>query len=158
MQPGVEGQPGVHPGVEGQPGVLPAGPGHQPGATHTRNYEPRPRNPSTNWRIIGGWSGVGLGSALVVVGAALGGLAGRARSNIVNAADGTPWSSVRDDYNAYKGLLTGAAVCAGLGVAIAGSGAFLLVWNRYLGKREAPTSVLLAPTPGGAAVTWQGRF
>jgi hypothetical protein len=105
-----------------------------------------------------GWSSVGLGAALAVTGIALGGLASKARSKVVDAEEGTDWLTLRSAYKSYDGYVAGAGVCVGLGVAAAAAGATLLILDRKKSREKEKVNVTPTVTPDGAMVVVGGRF
>lgn len=105
-----------------------------------------------------GWGSVAVGGILVITGVALGGLAGAARARVTGAEEGTNWyNDLKKPYDSYQGNVVGAGVCVGLGLAAVATGAFLLVWDRRLAKKER-LSIAPAVLPGGAMLSLGGRF
>ena len=107
---------------------------------------------------ITGWTAVGLGSATVVLGAVLGGLAIKAKKDFDNAPEGSWWlgdvARSAADYDRYS---AGAWVGMSVGAALVAGGVVLLVLDRRRTKNERLT---ITPTlsPDGALVTIGGRF
>jgi hypothetical protein len=151
-----------------QPGVTPSHPPPRlrgspppsppPGRRITPEPEPRPPKRKIGTLSIAGWATVGLGSALAVVGVALGGKALSTKSTFDDAPEGTPWAPEQAGlYKDYDKFSTGAWVCIGLGLATIATGAVLLVLGRKHRKKER-ISIMPVPTQGGGMVTIGSRF
>jgi hypothetical protein len=121
---------------------------------------PKPPKPKPRMRLMGilGWTSVGLGAALTIVGIAMGGLAAKAKSRVEDANEGTNWATLRDAYDSYDGYVIGTGVCIGLGLAAAGAGATLLILDRRKGKEREKTNVTATAMPGGGMLVVGGRL
>ncbi len=108
---------------------------------------------------IAAWTTWSAGAVMILTGTVLGSLALHDQRKIENAADGVYWDSgLEKRYERRQGLVPGAWVCIGFGIAAVASGTILYLFGRREIK-DVPTARLqMMPLKGGAAAGVRLRY
>lgn len=113
------------------------------------------RSRSLRHKRIAGIAAMSGGGLFVLTGLAYGGKARRLGKEVTLACEfGCDWSAVEPTANEGKRAELNQWVLLGLGVTALATGGVLY----YQGTRERRSSLVVAPTPGGGAVSWRGTW
>jgi hypothetical protein len=144
--------------------IAPGGSADHPSAAPPKAVGPSPLAPDASpaggmsWRTVGFTIG-GVGVAGLAIGAVTGVVAlvkaGASRGDCPSnaCADSAHLQAAQNDSQAAHSLSTASTAAFVVGAAAAGVGLYFLVKGG-----PAPSSVGLAPAPGGGAVGWSGNF
>jgi tetratricopeptide (TPR) repeat protein len=108
------------------------------------------------WRTTG-WISIGVGLASLAAAGVLGALGSAANAKVNQAEPGTPWASLRDDYDRASSLRVGAIATLVAGGVLTATGALLIVITSPR-AREGRVSLYPMLAPGAVGLVAERSF